>query len=364
LCKGNLHLAVGFRCSASPAAVRLLLMSVSSDHVARESNRKSFRNAQTLWETGTRELLFRSRLVTGRVHDTKDEQVSVQFDVAVLGCGYMGSALARTFAAGKANVTVWNRTPERAQALAASGAAVASNAKEAIEAARIVVVCLSTYESVEAVLADAGTLAGRTVVNMTTGSPDEARPMRDRVAEHGGGYLDAVIVGYPEQVGSDDFLLLVSGREQEWETARPVLALLGGTSRHVSETLEGANVLEAAAVGAFHMTLLTAFTEAARYARSQGVPPKEFLPLAVRVGSVRQFQEDEIARRLADEDFGTDQATLATYEEAARTFQRALSAAGARTPVFDAAVAELGRGVARGRGEDAIWTLAADRDGA
>lgn len=289
--------------------------------------------------------------------------MSVQSDVAVLGCGYMGSALARTFAAGKANVTVWNRSPERARALTASGAAVAANVKEAVEAAPIVVVCLSTYETVEAVLADAGTLAGRTVVNMTTGSPDQAQPMRDRIAERGGGYLDAVIVGYPEQVGRDDFLLLVSGGEQEWEAARPVLALLGGISRHVSEAPEGANVLEAATVGAFHMTILTAFTEAARYARAQGIPPKELLPLAVRVASVFQFQEEEIARRLTDEDFTTDQATLATYEKAARTFQHALSASGTRTPVFDAAVAALGRGVAQGRGEDAIWTLAADQDG-
>ncbi|GAA2828965.1 hypothetical protein GCM10020220_017310 [Nonomuraea rubra] len=129
--------------------------------------------------------------------------------------------------------------------------------------ARIVVICLSTYEVVQAVLGDAGTLAGRVVVNMTTGSPDQARPMRDRVAEQGGGYLDAVIVGYPEQVGRDDFLLLVSGSEPEWETARQPLALLGGISRHVSESPEGANVLEAATVGAFHMTILAAFAEAA-----------------------------------------------------------------------------------------------------
>ncbi|MGR6919861.1 NAD(P)-dependent oxidoreductase [[Actinomadura] parvosata] len=288
--------------------------------------------------------------------------MSAQLDVAVLGCGLMGSALARTLAARGANVAVWNRTPERAQALTASGCSAVATVQEAVGRARIVVICLSTYEIVQTVLGDAGTLAGRVVVNMTTGSPDQARPMRDRVAEQGGGYLDAVIVGYPEQVGRDDFLLLVSGSEAEWGTARQSLALLGGISRHVSESPEGANVLEAATVGAFHMTILAAFAEAARYAKAQGISPKEFMPLAVRVASALEFQQEEIAQRLADEDFSTDQATLATYEKAARTFQRALSSSGTRAPLFDAAVAEFGRGVAQGRGEDAVWTLAANRD--
>ncbi|MFI6184195.1 NAD(P)-dependent oxidoreductase [Nonomuraea sp. NPDC051191] len=285
-----------------------------------------------------------------------------QLDVAVLGCGYMGSALARTLADRGANVTVWNRTPERAQALTASGCSAVATVQEAVGRAQIVVICLSTYEIVHAALRDAGTLAGRVVVNMTTGSPDQAKPMRDRVVEQGGGYLDAVIVGYPEQVGRDDLLLLVSGSEPEWETARQVLAPLGGVSRHVSESPEGANALEAATVGAFHMTILAAFAEAARYAKAQGISPKEFVPLAVRVAGVLEFQQEEIARRLADEDFTTDQATLATYEEAARTFQHALSSSGARAPLFDAAVTEFGRGVAQGRGEDAVWTLAAARD--
>ena len=62
--------------------------------------------------------------------------------VTMLGLGAMGTALARTWLAAGHPLTVWNRTPARAAALAPEGARVAGSAAQAVAANTLVVVCL------------------------------------------------------------------------------------------------------------------------------------------------------------------------------------------------------------------------------
>src|SRR3954454_12613393 len=94
-------------------------------------------------------------------------------DVAVLGLGRMGSALARTLVASGAEVVVWNRAPERTGPLAAAGATVAATPAVAVAAAPLVVACLDTYGTTAGLLAEAD-VAGRTIVELATGTPAQA----------------------------------------------------------------------------------------------------------------------------------------------------------------------------------------------
>ncbi|WP_307847242.1 NAD(P)-binding domain-containing protein [Micromonospora sp. D93] len=73
--------------------------------------------------------------------------------VTILGLGAMGTALARTWLAAGHPLTVWNRTPARAAALAPHGARVADSAAQAVAANTLVVVCLLDDTSVGEVLA-------------------------------------------------------------------------------------------------------------------------------------------------------------------------------------------------------------------
>lgn len=74
-------------------------------------------------------------------------------DVTVLGLGPMGAALAAAFLAAGHRTTVWNRTPGKADALAAQGAAEAVEAAAAVTASPLTVVCLAAYDAVHEVLA-------------------------------------------------------------------------------------------------------------------------------------------------------------------------------------------------------------------
>ncbi|NYI94336.1 putative dinucleotide-binding enzyme [Streptomonospora nanhaiensis] len=102
--------------------------------------------------------------------------------VTVIGLGPMGRAMAAAYLERGYAVTVWNRTPARADDLVARGARRAATPAAALEANRLAVVSLTDYDALDAVLEQAGgaDLAGRTVANLTSDTP--GGPARRRAA--------------------------------------------------------------------------------------------------------------------------------------------------------------------------------------
>ena len=159
--------------------------------------------------------------------------MTMDSQVAVIGLGNMGSAIARTFLDRGHRTTVWNRTASRTGPLAAAGAAVAKTAKEAVAASPLVVICLLDTTAVDAVretIADA--IAGRVLVNVTSGSPAQARSTAAWAHRHGAAYIDGGLLGDPPYVGSPQMMLSFSGDHGAWEAHRPILEELGTVAYH------------------------------------------------------------------------------------------------------------------------------------
>ncbi len=98
--------------------------------------------------------------------------------VSIVGLGAMGAALARALLRSGYVVTVWNRTSSKCQPLADAGAVVATSVLEAVEASAVVIVCVLDYVASDALLrtpAVAGTLGGKLLVQLSTGTPHQAR---------------------------------------------------------------------------------------------------------------------------------------------------------------------------------------------
>ncbi|TDB88734.1 hypothetical protein E1264_10455 [Actinomadura sp. KC216] len=116
-----------------------------------------------------------------------------------------------------------------------------------------------------------------------------------------------------------------------------------------------ANVLETAIIGAFYVTAVGAYVEAATYAPSQGVPAemlRETTRLALRtLGRGTK----EAAAAIESGDHRTDQATLETYAEGARHGLDAMRAAGHRARLLAAAVETLDAARAAGLGGLGIY---------
>jgi 3-hydroxyisobutyrate dehydrogenase-like beta-hydroxyacid dehydrogenase len=97
-------------------------------------------------------------------------------EVTVIGLGHMGSALARVLQQNGCTVTVWNRSPEKAAPLLEMGAALAPSAAAAVIASPLILVCVTNYAASNRILDEvAADLAGKLLVQFTTGSPQEAR---------------------------------------------------------------------------------------------------------------------------------------------------------------------------------------------
>ncbi|MQA80038.1 MAG: NAD(P)-dependent oxidoreductase [Streptosporangiales bacterium] len=206
--------------------------------------------------------------------------------VTVLGLGAMGTALARAFLATGHPTTVWNRTPGRADALVTAGAVRAENLPAAASAGPLVVICVLDHRAVHELLDAAGDrLTGRTVVNLTSSTPEDARETARRAAELQVDYLDGAIMVPTPLVGRPESLLIYSGDRHLYDTHRTTLAALGGRSEHLGADPGLASLYEIGMLDLFFAGM-TAFLHAAALVAADGVPAKEFLPYAEDVVAI------------------------------------------------------------------------------
>lgn len=193
-------------------------------------------------------------------------------DVSVIGCGNMGSALIRTLRDAGNEVTIWNRTREKAEALQGPRVEVADSVREALEASPTTLVSLTSYEASRSLLEEAReALEGRTLVQLSSGLPDAARELSRLVTGAGGAYVDGSILAYPAQVGTDTLVVLYSGDEETFEALRPLVEQLGGAAQFVGEDPGEAAVREAAVLVPY-TTMLVGLCQGARLCEVEDVP--------------------------------------------------------------------------------------------
>lgn len=148
--------------------------------------------------------------------------------ITVIGLGNLGQVLARTFLDQGHKVTVWNRSQDKADDLVARGATLAATPAEAVGASDLVVICVLDYTTVRDLLTPAaGALAGRVVVNVTSGTPDPARELGGWVTGRGAAYVDGAVYAIPQTIGTAEAFVLYSGDEAAFARYRPLLETLG-----------------------------------------------------------------------------------------------------------------------------------------
>ncbi|KAF0845112.1 NAD(P)-dependent oxidoreductase [Nocardia caishijiensis] len=202
--------------------------------------------------------------------------------VTVLGLGLMGRALARAFRTAGHPTTVWNRTPAAAEELVAGGAQRADTVAEAVRAARVIVVCLTDYQAVYAVLEQAD-LSGTVVVNLTSGDSAQARAAARWVEQRGGRYLDGAIMAVPPVIGTADAVLLHSGARADFDTAEAALAALGTLTYLGAD--HGLAALYDSAGLAMMWSVLNAWLQGTAMLRTAGVDAGTFAPFAQQMAA-------------------------------------------------------------------------------
>jgi 3-hydroxyisobutyrate dehydrogenase-like beta-hydroxyacid dehydrogenase len=195
----------------------------------------------------------------------------------VLGLGAMGSALAEALLAAGHPTTVWNRSATRPEP---RGSVRATKAQDAVAATELVVVCLLDHHSVRDVLGAAGPLDGKTIVNLTSCSPEQARDLAAWTTERGADYLDGGIMAVPPMIATPAAFILYSGSQAAFEQARPVLDRFG-ESHYLGTDPGSAAVYDLSLLSGMY-GLLAGILHAYAVVGAEGVAATTFAPLLTR----------------------------------------------------------------------------------
>ncbi|MGC5035183.1 NAD(P)-dependent oxidoreductase [Streptomyces sp. DT190] len=242
--------------------------------------------------------------------------------LTLLGTGAMGTALARAWLAAGHPVTVWNRSPARAEALAAEGAAVAPSAAAAVAANRLVVACLLDDASVGAAL-DGADLAGRDLVNLTTGTPGEGRARAAWAEARGARFLDGGIMAVPPMIGVPESggYVFYSGSPELFEEHRATLGVPAGT--HWVGTDPGFAALHDVALLSAMNGMFAGMLHAFALIRPEDIAPKDFAPLLAGWLTAMAPAVHQTAERLQSGDYtGGVVSNLAMQAAGVPTFLR------------------------------------------
>jgi 3-hydroxyisobutyrate dehydrogenase-like beta-hydroxyacid dehydrogenase len=198
--------------------------------------------------------------------------------LAVLGTGAMGAPIARNLVAAGFPVAVWNRSPERAAAIA--GAQVAATPSAACAGADLVVSMLADDDAVEGVVFRTdglmhGLRRGGCHVGMSTISVALSRRLAAAHEAAGQGYVAAPVFGRPDAAAARQLWIITGGPVADVERAAGVFAALGQGTFHLGEAAQASL---AKLLGNFLIaSTIEMLGEALTAVEKAGVPPARFL---------------------------------------------------------------------------------------
>ncbi len=269
--------------------------------------------------------------------------------VGFIGLGVMGHPMARHVLDAGHRLTVHSRSRGPVDAIVAAGATMASDPAGVASASDVIVLMLPDPPDVEAVLFGPSGVAeraaaGAVVVDMSTGDPLLARQWAQRLRARGVDLLDAPVSGGEAGAIAGSLSIMVGGRAEALEKARPALEPMSGRIVHVGDS--GAGQIAKAANQLVVGSTIEAVAEALLLARAAGVDP-----VRVREALLGGFAASRVlelhGQRMLDANW-TPGARSALHRKDARIIQGLARSLRVPTPGFDVAADGYERLVERG----------------
>lgn len=198
--------------------------------------------------------------------------------VAFIGLGSMGSPMARNLIRAGHQLTLYNRTRQRAEALRKDGARVAGSAAEAVADAEVLVTMLANDEAVRGTVMPAlDTLPARAIhMSASTISVECSRELEREHAARGQGYVATPVLGRPEAAEQKKLWVLAGGRADVIERCRPLIEALGRGFTVVGEEPWKANLTKIG-VNFVLASMLESIGEAYALVEKAGLDSHKFL---------------------------------------------------------------------------------------
>ena len=151
--------------------------------------------------------------------------------IAFLGIGLMGMPMCRCLLKNGFRLSVWNRSPEKAEVLQEDGVIIASSPAEAVVDADVIITMLSDGGAVEDVIFQQGVAeviaGGSTHIDMSSIGADEAMEHAKRHIQRGVHYLDAPVSGGTKGAAAGELAIMAGGEPEIFSAMVPVFEAMG-----------------------------------------------------------------------------------------------------------------------------------------
>jgi 3-hydroxyisobutyrate dehydrogenase len=227
----------------------------------------------------------------------------VTSSVAVLGTGIMGAGMARSLVRAGLEVTVWNRSADKARPLADDGARVAADAAGAVSGADVIVTMLFDGDAVAEVMGRALGATRQDAVWAQTSTVGLAGTQRlaQLAGRHGRGFIDAPVLGTRQPAEQGELIVLAGGPRELEPTVAPVFEAIGSKTIWVGERAGDGQALKLA-LNSWVLSITAATGQAIALARDLGLDPQLFLD-AIRGGGTDSPYAQLKGKAMIDSDF-------------------------------------------------------------
>ncbi len=279
--------------------------------------------------------------------------------VSVIGLGAMGSGIARTLLEAGCQVSVWNRSRGKVDALVSEGAVACKSPADAVDANSSVIVCLTDYAAWKAII-EANELSdcfdGTCIIQLTTGTIDAVQEHAVFIEEHGGRIADGAVMCYPRDLGTDAGSLLMAGSPGVLEACDPLLRILAPTWTNLGEDIRKPTILSRALMVDVGMTLI-GIVNGATLARAGDISLDVFKEHANNVGSILAAEKSRLIEAIQDGNTQETQASITSWGEGQKAVRSVAQSLGTNLVLQDAVKTVFEEGEQLGLGEHDLSAL-------
>ncbi|MCA1220496.1 NAD(P)-dependent oxidoreductase [Streptomyces sp. 8L] len=274
-------------------------------------------------------------------------------NVALLGTGIMGAAMARNLLRTGHGLRVWNRTRAKAEPLAADGAQVFDTAAEAVTGADVVITMLFDGPATLETMRDAAPGFGRGAVwlQSTTVGVDDVPRLAAFGAEHGLVFVDGPVLGTKAPAEAGKLTTLAAGPQEAREALASVFDAIGARTVWAGDDGASAAATRLKLVcNNWTLALTHGAVESVALAKGLGVDPTAFLD-TIKGGLMDCGYVHLKSEMIMNGDF-TPSFALTNAAKDARLIVAAADAAGVRMDVTEAGIERFRRAEADGHGDE------------
>lgn len=271
----------------------------------------------------------------------------------------MGRALAGALLSAGNPTVVWNRTAGRAGDLITAGATETADAAEAVARARWVIISVIDYSAVAGILESVPDWNDRLLINLTSGTPAEARAFAARAAERNLHYLDGAVLSPTTSIGTDAGAVLFSGSRQIYESSAVVVRAFGAAGRYLGTDPGLANAYDIALLDLFaHCVYGMAHSFA--MGSAEGIPPTALAAYASGIGTILPGPVTRTGEQLDHGEFPGDRSTIRSALATAEHLVTSSDRYGLAAPALVVLRTLLQQADAAGHGADGLGRLVAE----